>query len=424
MPADTVPRSDDLLDEVRNVMSQSLLGIASALSHLLRPAVGHEALVIFTEDCTGRPQKKAGDPRITENVTIAELDVLRADAQGRPQPARSTSAAVARGMHPVAVWTADTAAILVLVGVDAAGIPDDTAARIERVWQLVALSIRQQVATASPSYLADSRAASRERASLIADLTDAHATALESLLAVLRSPKHGDAAARQRAVDIAAGAMVALRAVSDRDRLLAEEPVHSAFERLRDDLAPLVRHGGLDVEFVPPPESGRPLPGEVAHAARAIVRGAVLALGNADRVDRVRVQWDCDGSNLLVDIRDNGAGDLTAETAGLGQLAARVSVLDGSFDVAGTPGWGSQLHIALPLDATPHAVNVADASDLTPREREVLELLAGGARNRAIGAALTISENTVKFHVANLLHKTGTTSRSQLVALVAGGGAV
>ena len=420
MTADTDQRPDDLLDQVRTVMSQSLLGIASALSDLLRPSVAHDALVIFTEDCTGRPQKKAGDPRITENVTIAELDTLRAGAEGLPQPARSSDAAIAGGTHPVMVWTADTAAILVLVGVDDAGIADDTAARIARVWQLVALSIRQQVATASPSYLADSRAASRDRASLIADLTDAHATALESLLAVLRSPKHGDAAARQRAVDIAAEAMVALRAVSDRDRLLAEEPVHSAFERLRDDLAPLVRHGGLDVEFVPPPESGRPLPGEVAHAARAIVRGAVLALGNADRVDRVRVQWDCDGSNLLVDIRDNGAGDLTAETPGLGQLAARVTVLDGSFDVAGTPGWGSQLHIALPLDAAPPALNVSDANGLTPRERDVLELLAGGARNKAIGAALTISENTVKFHVANLLHKTGTTSRSQLVALVAG----
>ena len=123
--------------------------------------------------------------------------------------------------------------------------------------------------------------------------------------------------------------------------------------------------------------------------------------------------------SLLVDIRDNGAGDLTAETAGLGQLAARVAVLDGSFTVAGTAGWGSQLQITLPLDAAAPSLNVSEAGQLTPREREVLVLLAEGARNRAIATALTISENTVKFHVANLLHKTGTTSRAQLVALVA-----
>jgi DNA-binding CsgD family transcriptional regulator len=413
--------SDDLLDDVRTVISQSLLGIAAALSELLQPLVAHGALVIFTEDCTGRPQKKAGAAEIVEHVTIAELDVLRGRAAGA-QPARFDDATIAGGAHPAVVFTADTAAILVLVDVDAAPIAPETAARIASVWQLVALSIRQQVATASPSYLADSRTASRDRASLIADLTDAHATALESLLVVLRSPQHGDAAARQRAVDIAAAAMVSLRAVSDRDRQLSEEPVHSAFERLRDDLAPLVRHGGLDVEFVPPPATGRPLPGEVAHAARAVVRGAVLALSDAAGVDRVRIQWDCDGSNLLVDIRDNGAGDLTAETAGLGQLAARVAVLDGSFTVAGTAGWGSQLQITLPLDAAAPSLNVPEAGQLTPREREVLVLLAEGARNKAIGAALTISENTVKFHVANLLHKTGTTSRAQLVALVATAG--
>ena len=415
-----IPHPNDLLDDVRAVISQSLLGIAAALSDLLRPMVPHDALVIFTEDCTGRPQKKAGAAQIVEHVTIAELDALRSDASGLPQPARFDAAAIAGGAHPVVVFTADTNAILVLVDVDGATIADDTSAHIARIWQLVALSIRQQVATASPSYLQDSRLASRERASLIADLTDAHATALESLLVVLRSPQHGDAAARQRAIDIAAGAMVTLRGVSDRDRLLSEEPVHSAFERLRDDLAPLVRHGGLDVEFVPPPATGRPLPGEVAHAARAVVRGAVLALSDATGVDRVRIQWDCDGSNLLVDIRDNGAGDLTAETPGLGQLAARVAVLDGSFTVAGTSGWGSQLQIMLPLDVAAPAINVPEAGQLTPRERDVLVLLAEGARNKAIGAALTISENTVKFHVANLLHKTGTTSRAQLVALVAG----
>ena len=416
MPGKTLPHSDDLLDDVRSVISQSLLGIAAALSELLKPMVAHEALVIFTEDCTGRPQKKAGAAQIVEHVTIAELDVLRGRAAGA-QPTRFDDAVIAGGAHPALVFTADTAAILVLV--DAEPVAPETADRIARVWQLVALSIRQQVAAASPSYLADSRTASRDRASLIADLADAHATALESLLVVLRSPQHGDVAARQRAVEIAAGAMVSLRAVSDRDRLLSEEPVHSAFERLRDDLAPLVRHGGLDVEFVPPPATGRPLPGEVAHAARAVVRGAVLALSDAAGVDRVRIQWDCDGSSLLVDIRDNGAGDLTAETAGLGQLAARVAVLDGSFTVAGTAGWGSQLQITLPLDAAAPSLNVSEAGQLTPREREVLVLLAEGARNRAIATALTISENTVKFHVANLLHKTGTTSRAQLVALVA-----
>ena len=412
MPRTAAPHSDDLLDDVRGVVSQSLLGIAEALSALIGTLVGHSALVIFTEDCTGRPQKKSGAAHIVETVTIAELDVIRAGADDAPV----VRAAVIGGEpRPVAVWTADTAAILVLVDVEGERIPNDVARRIASIWQLVALSIRQQVVAAAPAYLADSRAASRDRASVIADLTDAHATALESMLVVLRSGQHSDAAARQRAVDIAASAMVRLRSVSDRDRLLSEEPVHSAFERLRDDLAPLVRHGGLDVEFVPPPESGRPLPGEVAHAARAVVRGAVLALSDDSRVSRVRIQWDCDGSNLLIGVRDNGAGEERTGTSALTQLAGRVSVLDGSFSVQATPGWGSQLDIVLPLDSAAPAI-LPQADGLTDREREVLALLAQGWRNRAIGLELTISENTVKFHVANVLRKTGTASRAELAA--------
>ena len=409
--------SNGLLPQVRDVMAQSLLGIASALSDLLRPALPHSALVIFTEDCTGRPQKKAGVAAIIDRVTIAELDVIRDRAAG----ANLFGNAVAGGAeHRVAVWTAETAAILVLVDVAEEEVAPPLLAQVQEVWELIALSIRQQVAAAAPSYLADSRSASRDRASLIADLTDTQATTLESLLAVLRSTSHSDVAARQRAIDIAATAMVQLRAVSDRDRLLAEEPVHSAFERLRDDLAPLVKHGGLAVEFVPPPVEGRPLPGEVAHAARAVVRGAVLALSDSASANRVRIQWDCDGSNLLIGIRDNGAGNLDQSSPGLSQLTARVAVLDGTIAVQSTAGWGSQLDIAIPLDGGLTAA-LPDADGLTRRERDVLALLVAGKRNRTIGEQLTISENTVKFHVANVLRKTGTTSRAELAALASSG---
>ncbi|MCU1543907.1 MAG: LuxR family transcriptional regulator [Microbacteriaceae bacterium] len=409
--------SNELLPQVREVMAQSLLGIASALSSMLQPTVSHSALVIFTEDCTGRPQKKAGLAAIIDRVTIAELDAIRDEAAGM---AFVGDVVIGGAPRRVAVWAADTAAILVLVDVEEADIPKALVAQVHEVWELIALSIRQQVAAAAPSYIADSRSASRDRASLIADLTDTQATTLESLLAVLRSTSHSDVASRQRAIDIAAAAMVQLRAVSDRDRLLAEEPVHSAFERLRDDLAPLVKHGGLDVEFVPPPVEGRPLPGEVAHAARAVVRGAVLALSDSASANRVRVQWDCDGSNLLIGIRDNGAGNLVQTSPGLSQLTARVAVLDGTITVQSTAGWGSQLDIAIPLDGG-STTALPGADGLTRREREVLALLIAGKRNRAIGKELTISENTVKFHVANVLRKTGTVSRAELAALAGSG---
>ncbi|MEL6160790.1 MAG: response regulator transcription factor [Cyanobacteria bacterium J06627_32] len=54
---------------------------------------------------------------------------------------------------------------------------------------------------------------------------------------------------------------------------------------------------------------------------------------------------------------------------------------------------------------------------LTPREVQVLNLLAGGLTNRAIAQKLTISEHTVKFHVSAILAKLGVTSRTEAIAV-------
>ena len=415
------PRSIELLDALQSVVGSSLLDIAGGFSALLEPFIGHSALVIFTEDCTGRPQKKAGDPTIIDEVTLVELDAVRRTLAAEPYDPWGLRAVIGGTDRPISAWTASTGALLVLTDPQLTSLgasdPESTLTLIGRLWQLVATSIRQQVAAADPAYLLDSRAASADRAKLIADLTDAHSTTLESLLAVLRSRAISAEAARQTATDLAASAMVDLRAVSDRDRSLAEEPVAQAFARLRDDLRPLVRFGDLDVQFVEPPVTGRALPGEVAHAGRAIVRGAVLALVEQAGVSRVRVQWDCDGHNLLIQIRDDGDGSLSADSPGVGPLTARVAVLGGSFDVQATSGWGSELTVSLPLDAPLAPLTPASEWGLSPREQEVLGFVASGARNKAIAAELSISENTVKFHVANLLRKVGASTRAELAAL-------
>lgn len=57
----------------------------------------------------------------------------------------------------------------------------------------------------------------------------------------------------------------------------------------------------------------------------------------------------------------------------------------------------------------------ADLDRLTPREREVLELLADGLSNRSIAEQLGISSHTVKFHVDALLDKLSARSRTQVV---------
>ena len=52
---------------------------------------------------------------------------------------------------------------------------------------------------------------------------------------------------------------------------------------------------------------------------------------------------------------------------------------------------------------------------LTPRETQVLELLAEGLPNRAIAERLAISDQTVKFHVASICGKLGAANRTDAV---------
>ncbi len=54
-----------------------------------------------------------------------------------------------------------------------------------------------------------------------------------------------------------------------------------------------------------------------------------------------------------------------------------------------------------------------DRQALTPREQDVLRLMANGAGNAAIGQALSISSNTVKQYAANIYEKLGVRSRVQ-----------
>ena len=53
---------------------------------------------------------------------------------------------------------------------------------------------------------------------------------------------------------------------------------------------------------------------------------------------------------------------------------------------------------------------------LTPREREVLALVAEGRTNREIAEALFISDKTASVHVSNILAKLGTHSRTAAAA--------
>ncbi|WP_345651907.1 helix-turn-helix transcriptional regulator, partial [Pseudonocardia tropica] len=59
----------------------------------------------------------------------------------------------------------------------------------------------------------------------------------------------------------------------------------------------------------------------------------------------------------------------------------------------------------------------AGGSPLTPREHAVLELVAHGLTNRAVGERLFISEKTVSVHLSRVMAKLGASGRAEAVAL-------
>ena len=64
----------------------------------------------------------------------------------------------------------------------------------------------------------------------------------------------------------------------------------------------------------------------------------------------------------------------------------------------------------------PHAPTPAEMAQLTPREREVLTLMARGMSNADVAVELFISEATVKTHLARVMMKLGVREKAQAVA--------
>lgn len=71
----------------------------------------------------------------------------------------------------------------------------------------------------------------------------------------------------------------------------------------------------------------------------------------------------------------------------------------------------------LPMDVASKLAQRMDAAELSARELQVLELIAGGMSNRQVAQAVSITEGTVKFHVNNILSKLGVDSRTEAVTL-------
>ena len=144
--------------------------------------------------------------------------------------------------------------------------------------------------------------------------------------------------------------------------------------------------------------------------------GGVTAVTElADRCSTYTIVWSFEPTraSVLAAVRAGASGYLHKEISPVGLVRSLRGAIHGEAPL-------SRDLAALMIDAV-HGLEERErvrerAGVLSARERDVLDLVARGARNREIADALSISEFTVKRHMQNILQKLGLSSRRAAAA--------
>jgi NarL family two-component system response regulator YdfI len=177
-------------------------------------------------------------------------------------------------------------------------------------------------------------------------------------------------------------------------------------------------------------------------ASSAVVRAGLESLLRAS--PNITVIGSAEEPDVIVSDWDRSGDDLPNELLELVPSAALIVLADDSDRTWTLEALRSGVRGVLPRDATPSqiisAIEAAAAGlvvlpaedlenilaaprqprsteSLSPREIEVLGMLAEGASNKVIAYRLGISEHTVKFHVTSIMTKLNAGSRTEAVTL-------
>jgi DNA-binding CsgD family transcriptional regulator len=277
-----------------------------------------------------------------------------------------------------------------------------------------------------PGTLAFVRAVSRERERVRVELSSRHSATLSSLLHMLRAATAASGlrnapAGVAQAIDLASEALMELRASGQIELAARQVAPQAAFAEVETEARMLARSAGL--RLVAGFDGSVPayVDRSIAQAGQLVSRAAVLNATSRAGATKVRVHWRLTEDALTVTVADDGATDRNAEVAAeAADIQRIVAPLQGRSALDSARHWGTTLTCVLPLHGAappPDTPAVRRLLELGDREREVLELVVAGLRNREIAERLFIADRTVKFHVSNILQKLEVRSRTEAIAL-------
>lgn len=197
--------------------------------------------------------------------------------------------------------------------------------------------------------------------------------------------------------------------VAHRHELLAE-----ALGRLLADLGVFVVGSACDPEA---------LLGHLPHAAADVLlldAGFDPAPGPLVALDRIRAVASDD---LRIVVLADSVDEILGVAARQGDLDGVVLSSNGGVELVAAIAQVVAGHAVFPSGCLRQMQTSASSNpllQLSPRQREVLQLLSLGMDNDTIGAQLFISRNTVKFHVRTIYERLGVHNRVEAARVLAG----
>jgi DNA-binding CsgD family transcriptional regulator/signal transduction histidine kinase len=405
--------------------------VADRAQAVLRPVLPHDALVLVTPASPAAPAQVAAPRALRERLAEVEWWRLCGTEQLAHGAARALDLPDVVGGLRITGWTASVDGCDAVLIIGSAAQPTIGTHQERAAMQVAVVSaarLRAMDGDPAPGTLAFVRSVSRERERIRLELTSRHAATLSSVLHTLRGATAASGVRTAppgvaQAIDLASEALMELRSSADREIAAGQVALQTAYAEAETEIRAIVRPVGL--RLVPDLEAreGVQIDRSLAHAARLVSRAAALnAIGHADAT-KLRMWWRLTDDALTLIVADDGAGfegGADAVARELADIRRIVAPLNGSAELDSARHWGTTLTCELPLHGAtplPDTPAVRRLVELGEREREVLELVVAGLRNREIAERLFIADRTVKFHVSNILQKLEVRSRTEAIAL-------